>query len=330
MKNPTDSFDKLFINEIVEGTMINLFYDHEAKLWEIATKSAVGGNYWYYRNQYLMDKSAKQPTFRQMFMEAIGLSDSEVSLDFGENMNKKWSYTFVLQHPANHIVLNITKPRLYLVSVYEILPDTSEVKFVSPLEYETSQVFKELGIEFPKRYNCNFSKQCSIKELEDTYCSIHSPNQMVGLMFTNLETGERAALENPTYSELRELRGNNPNLQYQYLCLKSMGKVDDFLRAFPQYKAIFWKFYTEYTKYVTNLHQSYMAYYIKKTESKISKQYFPLAYKLHHQVYLPSLSTSGEKVIIKRKVVLDFLNKLPPGELIYYLNYQITKDDSKV
>ena len=309
----TENSDPLFINEIVEGTMIQLFYDVNHGIWEIATKGAVGANYWYYRNQYMLDQSAKQPTFRQMFLESLSISDFTSVF---ETFNKSWSYTFVLQHPANHIVLNIQKPKLYLVSVYEICRDTSEVRFVSPLEYEPIVTFNEFSILFPTRF-VNENVENLVKE----HCSIHSSNlNVVGLMFTNLKTGERSALENPNYVQLRELRGNNPNLQYQYLCLKSMGKVDDFLKAFPQYKEIFWKFYMNYSDFVTNLHQSYLDYYIKKLGIKISKQYFPLIYKMHREVYLPSLSTEI-KIIIKRGIVQEYVKKIPPGELIYYLNY---------
>ena len=307
--NPEKS-DSLFVNEMIEGTMIHLFYDVNHESWEIATKGAVGANYWYYRNQYVLDKSAKQPTFRDMFLESLSISDFTSAF---ESFNKTWSYTFVLQHPANHIVLDIQKPTLYLVSVYEICRDTSEVRFISPVEYESLEMFKELAIEFPTRFE-------QTDNLVNEHCSIHSSNQKVGLMFTNLKTGERAVLENPNYVQLRELRGNNPNLQYQYLCLKSIGKVDEFLKAFPQYKAIFWKFYMNVSDFVTNLHQSYLDYYIKKLGIKISKQYFPLIYKMHHEVYLPSLSTET-KIIMKRGVVLDYVKKIPPGELIYYLNY---------
>ena len=52
------------LNDIIEGTMINLF--HNGDFWEISTKGSVGGNYWYFRNSY-DESDKKQKTFREIF-----------------------------------------------------------------------------------------------------------------------------------------------------------------------------------------------------------------------------------------------------------------------
>jgi hypothetical protein len=61
---------------------------------------------------------------------------------------------------------------------------------------------------------------------------------------------------------------------------------------------------------------------VKKSPQKISKKYFQMIYKLHHEVYLPSLA--GEKKIMKRSEVKKWLIDMPPSEVIYYLNYEDT------
>jgi len=147
-------------------------------------------------------------------------------------------------------------------------------------------------------------------------------------MFTNVKTGMMASLENPTYKEVRELRGNNPNLQYQYLCLLRMGKVMDFLKFFPQYKQVFYRFYKEFQEFVTNVHQSYVSYYVRKSGQQISKKYFPLIYKLHHETFLPSLGEGKEKIIMRRSEIGKRLGEMAPSELIYYLNYN--KEESQI
>lgn len=309
----------IFMNEIIEGTMINLFFDERIEQWEISTRGAVGGSYFYYRNQYELDSDRKnQTSFYQMFLEALSADEkqtlNEVSLL--KELPKNYCYSFVLQHPDNHIVLPISKCSIYMVGVYEVM-DGNNVKYISPLEYQNWDLFKNVNnpILFPKQY-----EYASYQEAKDENCSIQTDFTNLGVMVTNLETGIRTGLKNPTYEEVKILRGNNPNLQYQYLSLRKTGKIQDFLFYFPQYKTIFYRFYQEYENFVTNVHYSYLTYYVQKQNVKISKKYASHIYKVHHELYLPSLNTDTP-IIVKRKVVKEFFDKLEPREMIYHLNY---------
>ena len=357
-KYPDDApcIDDVYANEIMEGTMINLFYDERTQTWEIASRGAIGGNYWYYRTQYLLEEQETEPvqteyaeprkqsniqqmTFRQMFMDAMK-NDPQQELNtmpILEYLPKNYCYSFVLQHPDNHIVLPISEPHLFLVAVYEIV-DSCTVKFVPPHIYETWSVFTDSTIEFPKKYELT-----TYRELEDVYGSIHSEYSSMGVMFTNIRTGERAALSNPVYEEIKKLRGNNPNLQYQYFCLIRSGQVDKFLEYFPTYKKVFMQFSKQYQDFITNVHQSYFSYYVKKEGVPIAKKYFIHASKIHHQIYLPSLSnynpkvsdavifdisgtpipipSSTQKVVITRKIVKQYFDDMNPSENLYYLHY---------
>lgn len=264
-----------------------------------------------------------------------------------EYLPKNYCYSFVLQHPDNHIVLPINEPHLFLVAVYEIV-DACTVKFVPPHIYETWSVFTDSTIEFPKKYELT-----TYKELEDAYGSIHSDYSSMGVMFTNVRTGERAALSNPVYEEIKKLRGNNPNLQYQYFCLLRSGQVDKFLEYFPTYKKVFMQFSKQYQDFITNVHQSYFSYYVKKEGVPIAKKYFIHASKIHHQIYLPSLNNSNnnnkpvydlsgtlltqqlhvEKVIITRKIVKQHFDDMSPSENLYYLHYdkrQVSKKNHEI
>jgi hypothetical protein len=150
-------------------------------------------------------------------------------------------------------------------------------------------------------------------------------------MCINTQTGERTSMKNPTYEKIKLLRGNNPNLQYQYLCLRRSRKVKDFLYYFPQYKAIFYNFYDDFNQFISNVHLSYLTYYIQKQEVRISKKYFPHIYKIHHELYLPSLQTETS-LIIRRRVVQEYFEAMEPREILYHLNYdkrQYSKENSK-
>ena len=354
----SNPLDDVYANEIVEGTMINLFYDERSQAWEIGSRGAIGGNYWYFRTQYLLEEqdfehcqtgwteprkvsTQQQRTFRQMFMEAMKAEPQQdlTTLPILEYLPKNYCYSFVLQHPDNHIVLPIHEPHLFLVAVYEIV-DKNTAKFVSPTVYETWSVFTDSVIEFPKRYDL-----ITYQELEDKYGSIHSDYASMGVMFTNIRTGDRASLSNPVYEDIKKLRGNNPNLQYQYFCLLRSGQVDKFLEYFPTYKKVFMQFGKQYQDFITSVHQSYFSYYVKKEGIPIAKKYFIHASKIHHQIFLPSLGYRGaatgpgtglvtesnsdahhppapyEKVVITRKVVKKYFDDMNPSENLYYLNY---------
>jgi hypothetical protein len=322
-RNPTITPD-IIINEVIEGTSISLFWDDRINQWEIATKGSVGGNYWFYRTKYAkFDRNLEQRTFRRMFLDALRASDSQDLNDLAllENLPKgtpeeRICYNFILQHPDNHIVLQIETPKLYLISVYGIQSSHDRVVYVSPEIYYgwNAWVSFEGMIEFP-------SEQYEPSYDVSVYCSPTANTQLAGLMFTNTKTGDRTCIENEAYRALRELRGNNPNLQYQFLCLKKINKVQDFLGHFPQYKKIFFRFHRQYEDFITQLHQSYVSYYVKKEGKQIEKRYFPLIHRLHHDVYLPSLAS--EKIIMKRSVIKDHIVEIPPSDIIYYLNYEL-------
>ena len=120
MFSPPKSLDKdMFINyykeneciaeEFIEGTMINLFYDSSINKWEISTKSSVGGNIKFFKNQ---------PLFSELFKDVCEHLGVNV-----ENFDKNYCYSFVMQHPDNNIVIPIIEKSLYLVAVYQINND---------------------------------------------------------------------------------------------------------------------------------------------------------------------------------------------------------------
>jgi hypothetical protein len=318
-KYPDIDSDEFLVNQIVEGTMINLFYDDRGLdnfKWSLSTRSGVGANYWYYRTQYITNTEepellTPQKTFRKMFDDAF-------NWNFINKFPTNYCYSFVLQHPDNHIVLPIVKPALYLVAVYEIKKDTNSVVYVPPTEYESWDFLKMCCfVKFPQKYN-----QQTYDELKEEFCSIQTPFSVLGAMLTNIKTGERSSFINPVYEEVRALRGNNPNLQYQYFCIKSIDQRNRFLGFFPKYKKLFFQFNKQYQDFITNVHQSYFSFYVKKENITISKKFFIHASKIHHQIYLPSLENGGgNKKIITRSVVRDYFDAMTPSELLYYFHY---------
>ena len=316
----------LVITEMIEGTMVNLFYDERAETWEIASKGAVGGNYWYFRTSYdNVGHDQPQLTFRDMFLDAIqaprGTPLNDVALL--NEMPKTFMYSFVLQHPNNHIVLNVTHPTLYLVAAYQVETVDKEtgdnrVRTVPLSEIELYSFNRSVNnvIMFPSEVPASDLKYDMLMGRSHIF--------PVGYMLSDKVSGLRTAIVNPKYKEVKDLRGNHPNLQYQYFALFQAGKIREFLEYFPGYNNLFYKFHLQSMNFIQEVHDAYVSYYIKKRgkQVRINKSIFHHIFKLHHEVYLPSVE-AGEPTIVTRKVVSEYFNSMEPKEKLYHANYKM-------
>jgi hypothetical protein len=293
--------------EFVEGTMVNVFFDPCISAWEISTRNTVGATSSFY-------KSSASKTFRQMFMEAA----CECKLDINK-LEHELCYSFVLQHPENRIVVPFSKAQLYLVGVYKIDRNNNSVDFFDAHEYQ--YFFGELGttVKFPEIYKFN-----KYSDLVEKYGSMNTSYDIVGVVIHNKETGERTKIRNPVYEQVRNLRGNQPKLQYQYLCLRKEGKVKDFLKFYPENKAEFSTFRDQVHLFTNTLYSNYVSCYIKKEKPllEFSDQYRSHMFNIH-QIYMNELRE--KKLFINNTIVQKYVNELHPSLLMYCLNFQMRK-----
>jgi len=299
--------DHIIAEEFIEGTMINVFFDSTITngCWQIATRNTVGADVSFYKWSNL--------TFNQMFIEAC------VSNNFNiKTLNPKYCYSFVLQHPCNRIVIPFKKSQLYLVAVYEIIQRDNNVNIV---EENLSNLRKNglTGVKFAERYE--FS---SYTELIDKFASGNTPYNVMGIVVKNVKTGDRTKFRNPIYEEVRHLRGNQPKLQYQYLCLRHSGKLPEFLKYYPETKEAMSKFRNQVHMFTEHLHKNYICCYVKKEKplKEYSAQYRTHMFKLHEH-FINDLRQKG--LYVTNTEVIKYVNKLPPSLLMYCLNYNMRK-----
>ena len=228
-KKNNESTD-VMLEDFIDGTMINMFYDNINNVWEIATKSTVGGNIIFFNDiknySYFTEGGYKEKfentTFRTMFFECCKF----INLNL-ECLDKKYCYSFVMQHPFNRIVTPVVTPNLFLINIYSI--DNSNfpnvmIKYINVNEYINSQPYPFLNtdIKIPNKYNLD-----SYENLELYYNNDNAPFGCVGTMIYN-KYGCRSKIRNPNYEQVRKLRGNQPKLQYNYLMLKKkLGNKSD-------------------------------------------------------------------------------------------------------
>lgn len=306
--------------ELIEGTMINLFWDTVNTVeprWEIATRSTIGAKCKFWQSEQGM-------TFRQMFLDVC----NDVKFDF-DTLDKTYCYSFVMQHPSNKIVLPIKHTKLYLTAAYELINNESiiGIRYVDVSTVIKTAAFINTDVEIPKRIpkdswsdRSGVSDRSDWKDLADEYSSGKLPYNTVGVVFKNTLSGDRCKVRNPIYENIHRLRGNQSKLQYQYLVLRNEGKVRDYLQYFPECKQELNEFKNQIHLYTKALHNNYVACFIKHTK-KLEE--YPANFKQHmytlHKLYLDELREKKEYVGLP--VVINYFNALHPSKQMHILNY---------
>lgn len=324
-----DNSKPVKIEDYVEGTMINAF--HTGESWEITTRSSVGGRVAF----YTMDgkpQTGVENTFRGMFMDT--LQHNEMMNDEGDdskndllaqldNFPKNYCFSFVLQHPKNRIVVPFTTPQLFLVKMYEITDNVvSEVDITDDVRSKLPN-----WMQYPRGGDDLASMSAYLSSGDADY-------KIVGAMISGFDTEGRhmrSKYRNVTYETVRKLRGNQPKLQYRYLMLRQSQKVKDYLRYYPEHKNLFSDYRDMIHKFTHELHSKYISCYVKKEGplGGYSSQYRTHMYKLH-ELYTTSLSK--ENKIVRRSVVVTYVNELHPSLLMHSINFhhQQAKDDMEI
>ena len=147
----------------------------------------------------------------------------------------------------------------------------------------------------------------------------------VGIQVYNRKTGCRTKLRNPSYEQVKFLKGNSPKLQFQYYNLRQADKVKEFLIYYPEYKAELSRLRAELHKWTRQLYDNYRVCFInkKKTLRDFAHQFKPHMYHLH-KLYLEELRTEGNYVSLSE--VIKYVNSLPPAKLMYAINYPHRKN----
>lgn len=297
----------------VEGTMINVFYEVETNSWEIATRSSVGGGMCFFMENGFKEEN----TFKYMFDEVC----QYVGLNLN-HLNKKYVYSFVMQHPRNRIVTIIKEMSLFLVDVYQI-EDSKTIRVVS-----INSELKQLGIETSKVKLVNsisLKNEDDLKMCIESMASMNTAYDTVGVVIKN-NMGERYKFRNPNYEHVRQLRGNQPKLQYQYINLRQTGKVAEYLQYYKEHKKPFNDFRNMIHAYTNELFSNYIRCYIKKEKElkEFPEKYRIHMYTLHHEIYLKTLMP--EKKYVNKEVVIHYFNGLHPAKQMFVMNYDMRKN----
>jgi hypothetical protein len=301
-----------YAEELVEGTMVNLFFDTDTLEWEIATKSVVGGETCYFKNGVFKPED----TFRYMFFEVC----KEVNLDFSQ-LSKDFCYSFVFQHPRNKIVIPFTTMSLYLIATYKLNSTLLTATIFS--HSQINEYFINSQVKYPKSFS--FTSYNDLKE----YRVSKDPIQP-GLSIYHVLSGMRTTIRNDKYEYIKRLRGNQSKLQFRYLEFRNMeimgntSILEEYLYYFPESRNDFILFNEDVKDFSTKLYENYIYCYIKKEKKLIE---CPYEFRFHmynlHQYYIYNLRQVN--MFINKDIVTTYVNNLPPAKLMYSLNYSKNK-----
>lgn len=302
--------DECSAEEIIEGTMINLFYDPETSNWEISTKSTINACNTFFTNDkdYLDTKQNK--TFRNLFLEVC----KHINFDY-TGLNNKYCYSFVFQHPENKIVIPINEYRLYLISAYCINNTTYTITQLE--DQDKLDIIKDTNIMIPQSYEFT-----SYDDIEAIILCMNDTYKDTGIMIHHID-GARCKIRNPAYEFVKMLRGNQPKLKYRYIELRQKGQVSAYLNYFPEAYNDFIDFQKEIHSFTEELYENYIRCYIKKEKPLLEfeeKQHRKCMYNLH-LIYKDELKAKGKKII--KQEVINYVNKLHPSILMDCLNYKL-------
>lgn len=323
-----------YAEEFVEGTMINLFYSRGAsgEAWEVATKNTIGAKALFYSPKNPKDEIEvrESDTFRNMFFDTC----AKIGFNY-EELPKDVVYSFVLQHPKNRIVLPISAPTIYLIAVYRITQENDKLEIIQHnRDAFLKNIIKCENIKTPKTLSLNeqgvgAGAEYTFKNFKKEYASMNSAYNMMGVVFYNMVTGERMKLRNPMYEMVKNIRGNEQKLQLQYLTLRHGGRVADYLKSFPEYKGDFSYYRSQVHSFTRNLHQNYLDCFVFKNKPFAE---FPPQYKKHmfalNKKYIEELRENKNSVTFN--YVVEFVNKLDPGSLLFSLNYVVKQHKTEI
>lgn len=309
-----------WLEDFIDGTMINVFYDNINNTWEIATKSTVGGNILFFndiKNADDYNPTLANITFRSMFFEACNINNFNLS-----NLDVNLTYTFVMQHPLNRIVTPISAPAIYLLKIYEINNSRFPLVTINSINIHNyvnapPYVLADTSVMLVNKYPINHN---TYDEFLEFYKNIDIPYYLVGYMIYNSD-GKRTKIRNNNYENVRKLRGNHPKLQYNYLCLKKENKIGEFLLYYPEHTVLFRKFKLLLYNYTNELFMNYINCFIRKEQElkNYKFQFKTHMYKLHEK-YKTDLKPNNK--IIDKKFVIDYMNELHPAQQMFVINYE--------
>ena len=270
-----NKYEDIIIEESLDGTLINVFYDNEQ--WNISTKGCSNAKKAYWYSRY---------SFYELFIQAW----NKYYENFDE-LNKNNCYSFILMHPKNQIVTYYKEPQLRLLQI-------RDMNNYNIIDNHLSE------IQNPQKLDLIANDYNSLKELVDSLSY-----ELEGIMIYSKDRSQRLKIKNKKYLNVKNLKGNYRNIMYRIidLYINNSNELEELFKYFPFYKNHLNKYIYIKKRFIGSLFYLY-----NKTKKQNIYIDYPnhiskYVYILHNQ-YINNIKNNNKKSI-KKQDCIDLFNK---------------------
>lgn len=302
---PTESpIGDFSLEYFMDGVMIGMFWDKYNKKWRIHTRSTLDARCRYY---------SQNKTFATMFTEALGSDRDREAVEAALNVNT--SYTWILQHPENRIVVPVKAPHAYCTEAITIA--SNAVVSVSSVPAAAHPV-PPLVIASPSWENIAALLADWDRRFGHTIQGLVAKN---GFDRFKVRTGK--------YNVVRRMRGNSARRDYLWLSEWRAGTLPGYLALFPEERSQANATINRWKQATNEIYQMYVAVFKARNTPKtaIPPKYRPLVYGLHN-LYLNTLKPAGKS--LDWKACLGFMNERDTAQMLFVINWDLRQAMQRV
>lgn len=282
------------IEEFLDGVMIGMFWDKYNNVWRIHTRSTLDAQCRYF---------SQTKTFATMFTEAIGTHRETME----KSLNANTSYTWILQHPENRIVVPVPTPRAFCVQAVTIANNGDVSVSAVPVA----------AFPAPK---VPLSRSWEMFRLTVTEWSRHFGHAIQGLV---VKSGfDRYKIRTSAYNTTRRRRGNSARRDFLWLNEWRSGTLPVYISLFPEERAMANMTIARWKQATNEVYHWYVSVFKARNTPKqhIPPKYRPLVYGIH-TLYMNTLKPAGKSV--DWRTCLSFMNERDTAQMLFVINWDM-------
>lgn len=319
------------VTTLIDGTGVNVCKDPVSNLVFVSTR-ACGGYYPEGPTNYFGNRNY---TYGTMFRESIEEHNMETTI---EELPMGTSLHFVMEHPADHKVYLIDKPRLHLVNVFNIKDNV-----VTYEDVDKFQMDHETNFMTPIKL-IDINDVDSIKNIQKHSNAKITPG--IKLFHKPTSTWSKRLLTD-NYERIKTLLGNDTNILFTLIRLRHQegqyrkslngapspsdhkSVIQEFIEYFPEYSNLYSTLAGLCQTVINELFDTYLNVYTNRDDgltiaeklTYVPREFNDLVRNIHNDYrrrrteYEMSLSQGQSMLKPKttKQNVMSFFNGLPPA-----------------